>query len=396
MISTTKALELILSHTPTGKPTMVTLEKSVRRVLADSVYSTIYSPAFNQSAMDGYAIRFTDLDAESLTIAGEVITGSAATKVVKPGNCIRIFTGAMLPKGADTVVVVENTSQKGDKLFITDKSIVKKGSNIRLNGAQIKPGEQAFTQNQVLTPAAVGFLAMLGKTKTKVYNLPDIAIIATGSELKKPGTKLKAGEIYESNTYTLIAALQDMNLKPVSVAKARDTDKTIKTAIQKAMRKADVILLTGGISAGNYDLVAPVLASLGVKKVFHKVAQKPGKPFYFGVKGKKLFFALPGNPSSVLTCFYEYVYPSLRKWCGHTQLQLRSAELPLKKPFEKKGSLTQFLKGYADTTGVELMQGQESFLLNSFATANCLVLIPAEKNQLDTGEKVWVHFTDPF
>ncbi|MEO6189196.1 MAG: gephyrin-like molybdotransferase Glp [Saprospiraceae bacterium] len=394
MISTEQALQLILCNTVNGNIVEVHPAQALNQVLAASVKSKIHSPGFDQSSMDGYAIRFEDLNTNSLNVIGEVITGNAPQTKMKNGCCLRIFTGAMVPKRADTIVIKENTIYENNSIKILDPLAVRLGANIRLKASQIKKGEEALPEGHIINPASIGYLTMLGMDKIKIYQSPSIAILVTGSELRAPGEKLNPGEIFESNSYTLNAALQSMHLKAKKIVKVKDELKSVERAISKAMEIADIILITGGISAGNYDFVEPALNTVGVKKIFHKVAQKPGRPLYFGVKQNQLFFGLPGNPSSVLSCFYEYVYPALRKLCGFKNYTLPTSKLQLKNVYEKKSPLTHFLKGYASGNQVEILSSQESYLLNSFAKANCLVVIPAEQLIVKENEWVEVHYID--
>ena len=199
----------------------------------------------------------------------------------------------------------------------------------------------AVAKDSLLMPAAIGFLAGIGVTEVLVYPYPVISIIVTGNELQTPGMPLQAGQIYESNSFLLRAALKQLDITEVKVYKAEDTLETVKRVLNEALQKSDIVFLTGGVSVGDYDFVAAAAKENGIEKVFHKIKQKPGKPFYFGKKESKLVFGLPGNPASVLTCFYEYVEPALRQMVKQ-KTGLRVMQAPLAEPFKKARGLRIF------------------------------------------------------
>jgi len=393
MISTSVAKQLISDRC---KPIMINelhLSKLSNEVLVADVKTKTDSPPFHQSAMDGFAIRFDDAKSFThLILSGEVIAGKVNKQKLMKGTAMRIFTGATVPAGADTVVMQEHTRKDKNGLVLTSLPLLQKGANIRIQGSQIKRGQTALSKGHVLNAASIGYLAMLGIDKVKVYKRPSVGIIATGSELQLPGKILSGSQIYESNTFTLQALLAEMHFGKVAAKRVRDNESSILTTFKKALLAHDVLLITGGISVGDYDLVAPALEKLGVKTVFHKVAQKPGKPFFFGAKGKKLVFALPGNPAAVLTCFLQYVKPALQKMMGYSTVDISSFMAVSKNDFSKKTGLTHFLKARVDMNGrVEVLNGQESYLLNTYALANCLVEVPAESTGFLKGEQVMVH-----
>jgi molybdopterin molybdotransferase len=283
----------------------------------------------------------------------------------------------------------EKTKIENEQLVIDDENIIQ-GSNVRLKGSEIKTGELALAKDTLLMPAAIGFLAGIGVTEALVYPFPVVGIIVTGNELQSPGQPLQPGQVYESNSYSLQAALKQLHIIDVKVYKAEDTLETVKQVLKEALEKSDIIFLTGGVSVGDYDFVAAAAAENGIEKVFHKIKQKPGKPFYFGIKKSKLVFGLPGNPASVLTCFYEYVEPALRK-ISKQQTGLQVMKVPLATPFKKAAGLTHFLKGFYDGEKVTALHAQESYRLSSFAKANCLIKINEETTICEEGELVEIH-----
>jgi molybdopterin molybdotransferase len=390
MVTVAEAKNIILSHTVETEPEKIALSQAAGMVLAEDIFATIDIPAYAQSSMDGYAFSFADLKAnQPLRINGVVAAGSTEATAVSTGNAARIFTGAPVPDGTDTVVMQEKTKVEGDSLYIEDGSI-KKGLNVRLKGSEIKAGDLAVAKDCLLMPAAIGFLAGIGVTEVLVYPYPVVSIIVTGNELQAPGQPLQPGQIYESNSFLLRAALRQLHITEVKVYKAEDTLETVKRVLNEAMEKSDIVFLTGGVSVGDYDFVAAAAKENGIEKVFHKIKQKPGKPFYFGKKENKLVFGLPGNPASVLTCFYEYVEPALKQMLKQ-KTSLRVIQAPLAEPFKKPAGLTHFLKGYYDGITATALHAQESYRLSSFANANCLIKIEEEVTACEKGHIVEIH-----
>ncbi len=261
---------------------------------------------------------------------------------------------------------------------------------MRPKGAEIKAGELALPKHSLLTPAAIGFLASIGNTEVNVYPLPRISIIITGNELQQPGQPLQYGQVYESNSFALKSALQQLNIHNTDVLLADDTLEILSDKLSSALHQSDVVLLTGGASVGDYDFVLQAAAACGVETIFHKIKQRPGKPLFFGKKENKLVFGLPGNPASVITCFYEYVAPALALLSNKT-FSLQKLNVPLTKPFKKAAGLTHFLKGFYDGKTVTALHAQESYRLSSFANANCLIQVNEEVTECKEGEPVEIH-----
>jgi len=265
------------------------------------------------------------------------------------------------------------------------------GSNIRPAGSQLKKNEIALRKGHLLNPASIGFLASLGIDNIKVYTKPVISLIVTGDELVEPGKTLNPGKIYESNAPVLKSALEKEGVSKINILKSKDNFESVKKVFIKALATSDFVIFTGGISVGDYDFVGEVLKSEKVTKKFHGVKQKPGKPLYFGVKKDKFIFGLPGNPASVLMCFYEYVLPAIRKFQNRSDVNLPVLNLPLNNSANKKNSLTVFLKATADLKSVTVLEGQESYIMKSFAEANCFVVLNENDNNLAPGSLVEVH-----
>ncbi|HEX6427460.1 MAG TPA: gephyrin-like molybdotransferase Glp [Niastella sp.] len=390
MISVTEAKNMIRANAKALAPVTIPLQQAAGRVLASDVFALTDIPAFDQSAMDGYALSFAGLQLhKTLTIQGEVPAGAPELFLLEGNQAMRIFTGAAVPAGADTVVMQEKVQADNGQLYILDEQL-KSGLNVRLKGSEIKAGELVLSKGQKLTPAAVGFLATTGVAEVSVYPTPVMSIIVTGNELQQPGNSLLHGQVYECNSFQLRAALQQLQIEAVPVFEAKDDPQTVKDIIQNALDNSDVVLLTGGVSVGNYDFVPEAAAACGVTTLFHKLKQRPGKPLFVGKKKDKWVFGLPGNPSSVLTCFYEYVIPALEELMQLKPV-LKTIQVPLAKAYSKTAVLTFFLKGYYDGQTVVPLDAQESYRLRSFAMANCLVCLPEEKMDYQEGEEVEIH-----
>ena len=390
MINVAEAKKIILEHTGILSPAELPLSKASGLVLAVDLFAMTDIPAFPQSSMDGYAFSFSGWQKhKKLKITGEVAAGSNKTFQLAPENAVRIFTGAAVPAGADTVIMQEKVQVENGELKIEDESL-KEGNSVRPQGSEIKAGALALEKDSVLSPAAIGFLAGIGVTEVTVYPNPSVSIIITGNELQQPGKTLQHGQVYESNSFALTAVLQQLHVENVQILHATDKPEVVTETLKKALQQSDIVLLTGGISVGDYDFVLQASTECGVEKLFHKVKQRPGKPLYFGKKGNKLVFGLPGNPSSVLTCFYQYVVPALEKSAKRKTI-LQTVRAPLSRSFQKAQGLTHFLKGRYDDNFATPLDAQESYRLSSFAKANCLIQVDEEITFLSEGELVTIY-----
>lgn len=390
MISVTEAKKIINENVSPLGPVILPLQQASGLILAEDIYASMDIPAFPQSSMDGYAFCFEEWKKNKrLKIIGEVAAEINETVTLSSGSAVRIFTGAAVPDGADTVIMQEKTRIEKGELIIEDESL-QIGSSVRPRGSEIKLGAFALAKEAVLSPAAMGFLAGIGATEVNVYPNPSISIIITGNELQQPGNPLQHGQVYESNSYALKAVLKQLQIDNIQILYTIDKAEIVTDTLKKALLQSEVVLLTGGISVGDYDFVLQAANECGVQKLFHKVKQRPGKPLYFGKKENKLVFGLPGNPSSVLTCFYQYVIPALKKLCKRN-ISLQTIQAPLSKSFQKNTGLTHFLKGFYDGNTAMALDAQESFRLSSFANANCLIQIDEAITSLNEGELVDVY-----
>ena len=387
MISIEKALDAVIRNTSQIITSEVKLpvEEAGSAVLSQDVFSPINMPPFRQSAMDGYAIHLHgDL---TYSIIGEVKAGDDHQPILNPGEAIRIFTGAPIPESANAVVVQEKVTVEADKLFLEENPL--EGDNIRPVGEQVKKGGLALKEGTKLTPAAIGYLTSLGITEVPVYKKPSIAVITTGNELVEAGQPLEYGKIYESNSLMLKNAIFNLGFEEVSIHKVEDDyGKTLKT-LEGVISRNDLVIITGGISVGDYDFVGRALKELDVKEIFYKVNQKPGKPLFFGKHRKTVLFALPGNPAAALTCFYVYVQTALLKMTGK-KFELNKILATSTSDFSRKGDRPQFLKAIYKEGGISILEGQSSAMLQTFSVANALVKMPGDLEQIKVNDKVEV------
>jgi molybdopterin molybdotransferase len=389
MIPVSEAKHLIREHISRLAPASMPLEQALGLTLSEDVVSPIDIPSFPQSSMDGYAFAQESLSHHgSLTVVGTLAAGTELEMRLQPGQAARIFTGAPLPEGADTVAMQEKCTRMGDLLKVDETP--SKGANVRLPGTEAARGAVTLAAGQTLTPAAIGFLSGLGLTEAMVQPMPSVSIIVTGDELQEPGLPLVFGQVYESNSRSLTAALRKMGVERIRRERCPDDPKTLRHALEKALEASDLVLLTGGVSVGDFDYVPGTAEACGVKKVFHRVRQKPGKPLFFGVGDGKAVFGLPGNPASVLTCFYEYVTLAVEAMSARRQT-LRASRAMMKHGYRKPPGLTHFLKARHEEGTVRVLDGQESYKLNAFALSDCLVVLEEDTTVCEAGAIVEIH-----
>ncbi|WP_264559442.1 gephyrin-like molybdotransferase Glp [Flavobacterium sp. N2270] len=386
MISVQQAINLLNNNIPKSKKNQLSLLDAQNHILADDVVSTINMPPFRQSAMDGFALNIHDSLVYNLI--GEIKAGDSHKMELKPGEAIKIFTGAAVPDSANAVIQVEKTSLNGNRLELNET--INLNTNIRPIGEQIKTNEVALIKGTKLNAASIGFLAGLGITTVTVYKKPSIGILVTGNELVKPGNNLEYGKIYESNSIMLQAALIDSEVKKSTIYEVNDDFLNTKNSIKKALNENDILLISGGISVGDYDFVKGALNELQVETLFYKVNQKPGKPLLAGKFEDKLVFALPGNPAASLTCYYIYVKPILKKITGESE-NSSTIKKEITHNFIVNNTRSQFLKANFSDNNVSVLSHQQSSMLNTFALSNCLIHLPEGNYELKKGSKVDIY-----
>jgi molybdopterin molybdotransferase len=350
--------------------------------------------------MDGFALRSEDVKGKppfKLQILGEEPAGKVFEKEIFSGGAVKIMTGAPLPKGADAVIPVEEVKEEGKSIVIERE--VKKWENVRFSGEDVKEGEVVIKKGEFLNSSRIGLLAALGYASIEVYARPQVGIIATGEELREVWEPLSFGVIRNSNTYALAAQVRTAGAVPVDFGRVGDElEKTVEV-LKKALSVCEIVLTTGGVSVGQYDLVKEAFEKVGGRKVFWKVAQKPAKPlaFYLYEKGneQRYLFGLPGNPGAVMISFEEYVRPLISLMMGRRDYLPEELEAKLLHDFKKKKGRLNFLRvRLKEKNGeiwVESVGGQGSGILKTLVQTEALALIPAEDDYLPAGTKVKVH-----
>lgn len=384
MIQVEEALSIIAGNSTNMPVQKIKVSKALGYVLAETVYSPIAMPPFRQSVMDGYA--FIHSEKHQYDIIGVSQAGDYSKIKLKENETIRIFKGAFVPHNADTVVIQEHVMATDNSILIT--RMPEQYENIRNKGEQIAEEEIVFNANTLITPAAIGFLSCLGISEIEVYKKPKVAILVTGNEWIKPGKKLPKGKIYESNSVMLQAALQAIGIQKTKVYKVKNNLKATKNTLKAILKKYDIVLISGGIPVGDYDFVKEALLDNGVEELFYKINQKPGKPMFFGSKNETLVFALPGNPISSLTNFYIYVYPAIKNRMGFSDIHLKKIIRKLNHNITNTTGKTLFLKALYDGTHVTVLDAQGSAMLNTFAIANSLLIVPNDTEILKKGQLI--------
>lgn len=392
MISVQSAKSMVFSKVPKPKTRLLSIEESYSYTLASTVISPIDLPNFDNSAMDGFGLAFSDLESGifKFKLVEESKAGNATKIEVESKTACPIYTGAIIPKGVDTVIPLEKVKVLNGCIEVLQVHAVK-GQHIRKQGEQIKKGDIALEKGSFLNPASIGFLAALGLREVAVCLKPNIAIITTGNELVEVDAELSAGQIFNSNGHSLKALLKESGVHQFTSFHVADNYEDCYRCFKYAIDHFDILISTGGVSVGKYDLVSKILSDLGVTKHFHKVNQKPGKPIYFGTKESKMIFGLPGNPAAVITSFYQYVLPGIKKWQNHKDFALVTKKAKLKEKYNRKSNRTQFLKAQLKNEEVLILEGQGSHILQTMAQANCIVELEADRGPIAKGDWVDIH-----
>lgn len=387
MISIEQALTIVKKHTnPITKSETKSLKDCLGLTLAKDVFSSINMPPFRQSAMDGYAVNMHH--SNTYKIIDEVKAGDSHQPKLLPGEAVRIFTGAPVPDTANAIIIQEHVSVNDD--ILTANKPITLNDNIRPLGEQTKKGDLALKKGTKITPAGIGFLTSLGITEAIVSKPISIALVVTGNELATAGEPLKYGQIYESNAIMLSSALNSLGHMNVEITHVEDDYQSTYSTLENAVLNNDMVLVSGGISVGDYDFVGKALLDIGVEQLFYKVKQKPGKPLFFGKKDTTLVFALPGNPASALSCFYVYVNTALQRLSGNDMYELLKTTAKSLSNFVKKGDRAQFLKAIYNNDQVEILEGQNSSMIHTFALANALVYVPENLHEIAVNDSVEV------
>jgi molybdopterin molybdotransferase len=412
MLTVEEALSLISEHAQALAPRRVAIGGAAGLVLAEDIASEINSPPYDKSLMDGYAVRSADREPERRVLE-EVAAGAVPRYPVTPGSATRIMTGAPLPEGADAVVVIEKTKLTGDDVVLLEQVDPFPGQNILPLGASMRAGDVVLREGAEIRPIEVAILAEIGRGFVRVRPRPRVAILPTGNELLTAGEKPAHGQIQNSNGPMLVAAAARASAEAIELGIARDNREDLARWIEQGLA-ADVLILSGGVSAGKFDLVPSVLGELGVEQVFHKVALRPGKPLWFGTKQvgdrQVLVFGLPGNPVSSLVCFELFVRPAISALSGRGFAESATVTASLSHAYEHSGGRAACLPARvrrADASGdvdaiskeaarlspapsVEILPWQGSADLATLARANGLARFPNDACKFKPGDTLEV------
>jgi len=396
-----KARELIARFlAPVTTVERLGVRAALGRVLAEDVVSPLNVPAHDNSAMDGYAVRFADLKGDgeiTLKLAGTAFAGVPFQGAVKAGECVRIMTGGVMPNGTDTIVMQEHV--KADQDRVTIGAGHKKGQHLRRAGEDLATGQVALKRGVALRPADIGLISSLGIGEVTVYRRLRVAFFSTGDELVSVGTQPKEGQIFDSNRYTLHGMLTRLGCEVLDMGVVRDEPALLEKAFKDAAAAADVVITSGGVSVGEADFVKVLLDKLG-EVVFWKIAMKPGRPLAYGKIGHAHFFGLPGNPVSVMVTFYQFVRDALLRLSGLDPVPLIPAfKVPCISSLKKAPGRTEFQRGVLErdlhgTWSVRVTGEQGSGILRSMSEANCFIILPTEQGNVTPGALVDVQVLD--
>ena len=395
LISLEVALKSLQDNvTPITETELVPLEESLDRILAELIVSPINAPPHNNSAMDGYGIRFSDLaDTEIFPLAGQALAGHPFKGDIPQGHCIRIMTGASIPEGVDTVIMQEHTEVTPAGVQIV-KYPERLGQNIRQAGEDIHEGALVFTIGRKICPQDIGLIASLGISGVLVFRRLKAAVFSTGDELKLPGEELSEGNIYDSNRLVVKAILKRLGAEIIDLGRIADDKDLLRQTFLQANEKADIVISSGGVSVGDADYTKDILDELG-QTHFWKLAIKPGKPFAFGQLPNSVFFGLPGNPVSATVTFDQLVAPTINHMMNRHADEAIILQLPTVTTLKKHAGRRDFQRGKVvigqDGTLQVLSSGnQGSGVLSSMSQANCYIVLMEEQTSVAAGELVTV------
>lgn len=396
-----KAREFIQAYlTPIPGTEKVNIRAALGRVLAEDIVSPINVPSHVNSAMDGYAVRFKDLNAHGetmLRMIGTALAGKPFSGQVSDKQCVRIMTGAVLPEGTDTVIMQEHSSADGQTTRFSGAH--KQGQNIRQAGEDLAIGQVVLTTGKHIRPAELGLIASLGIAEITVRQRLRVAFFSTGDELRSIGSQLEEGQIYDSNRYTIYGMLSRLGVEVLDMGVVKDDPASLERALSESATTADVVITSGGVSVGEADYIKELLSRLG-EVVFWKIAMKPGRPLAYGKIGQAHFFGLPGNPVSVMVTFYQFVRDALLILMGRKQdIAVPVLKATCASALKKAPGRTEYQRGILsqDANGawsVRVTGEQGSGILRSMSEANCFIVLPETQGNVAPGTLVEVQVLD--
>jgi molybdopterin molybdotransferase len=380
---------------PVTESMRLPLMQALHHVLAEEVISPINVPPYRNSAMDGYAMKGSELPEQGeaeFKLVGTSFAGEPFEGKVGAGEAIRIMTGAKMPEGADTVIMQEHVVREDELIRIVAGH--SSGQNVRHVGEDVTAGKAVLPAGKYLGPAELGLLASLGIPEVTVKRKLKVAFFSTGDELRPVGEKLEEGQIYDSNRYSLFGMLSELGAEIIDLGVIRDDPREVEQAFIKASQLADAVFTSGGVSVGDADYVKQTLDKIG-KVDFWRIRMKPGKPLACGKINKAIFFGLPGNPVSVMATFYIFALPALKRLMGQTDFMQPTFKITCKSGLKKRPGRTDFQRGvmYRDEHGEMVVDGagmQASHILSGMSKANCFIILPAESGAVAAGEQVEV------
>jgi molybdopterin molybdotransferase len=394
MISTDQALEIVLANVAALGVERVPILEALSRVLAEEIRSPRDIPGFDNSAMDGYAVRAADVASASeskpvrLKVIETVAAGAMPKLTLEPGQATRTMTGAPIAPGADAIIQVERT--RTAEPFVEILASAERGAFVRPRGEDLKRDELVMSAGKLLAPSDLGMLSSLNRSMVDVFRRPRVAIVATGDELVDVDQVPTGAQVVNSSAYALAGGIRDAGGEPIILRVARDTPEEVRERLSEALA-FDVVLSTGGVSVGQFDHVKVVLDELGMRQLFHGVAQRPGRPLKFGTIGGRPIFGLPGNPVSTMVCFYLYARPALLKMTGRRDQGLPRVRVRCATDIRVAANLTEFVRVKLERRDGELWAtptgNQSSGVLSSLSRADALLIGPATENVLKAGSQ---------
>jgi molybdopterin molybdotransferase len=401
MIAVREAQERILARIAAAVPAEVLpVPRALGRVLAADLEAPFDVPPADNSAVDGYAVGSADIPgagARTLDVVGDLAAGGVFAGTLRAGQALRIMTGAPMPAGADTVYPQEVVERAGDRVRVGP---IDKGVNVRMRGEDVEAGAIVIERGTVLRPQEIGLVTSLGLWQVGVHRRPRVALLSTGDEVAEPGTPRRPGQIYDANRFTLRGSLELCGADTLDLGIVPDVRDELRARLTEAAGMADVVLTSGGVSVGAYDLVKDVLAELGSID-FWQVAMQPGRPLAFGAIGDTTFFGLPGNPVASLLAFMLFVRPAVFKLAGRRRLFPPTWQARTLEPLRKRAGRREFKRGvlaFRDGSWEVRTTGpQGSGILSSMVAGNCLIVLDEERGDVAAGEPVTVEpFVEPF
>jgi molybdopterin molybdotransferase len=400
LIAFNQALEQVLSKVRVLDFETVPILESLGRVLAEDIYADADVPAGDNSAVDGYALKAADtlgagnVAAAELSIVSELPAGQVYRETIKRGQTVRIMTGAPVPAGADSIVRLEDTRRTDSEVKIFREA--KPGQNIRVAGEAAKKEERLIAQGQVISPAQIGLMALVGRQQVKVVQRPEVAVLATGDELIEVNEIPTVGKVRNSNSYTFLSLARHYGGNAKDLGIARDTLQALKSKVREGL-DSDILVTCGGVSVGDYDLVKPVMQDLG-DMIFWRVAMKPGEPLAFGMVEDTLWFGLPGNPVAAMVCFEQFVQPAMLKMSGHVNLHRPELEAVIEEDLEKKTGIRFFVRVVIEKRKGKYFAKRSgpkgSGILKSMSGANGLLVLPEQSTGIKAGQTGQVQMLD--